>query len=156
MDFQTPLDICEYMISFLPNNAGSILEPTAGEGNLLKYCEQKGHVTAPKNFFSLKDERFDWIVMNPPFSPMKLGYTILYSCMNKSDQIIALMPWLTLINGEKRTKDIIEFGLVSITHLPRTAFKGSRVQTCILEMKKGHTQTTKFFNFQRKVFRKKL
>ena len=27
-NFQTPIDICEYMASFLPNNPGIILEPT--------------------------------------------------------------------------------------------------------------------------------
>jgi hypothetical protein len=42
-----------------------------------------------------------------------------------------------IINGEKRTNDIMKWGLKSITHLPRSTFKGSRFQTCILEMKRG-------------------
>ena len=62
--------------------------------------------------------------MNPPFSPMKQGYEILYKCMNMTDNIIALMPYLTIINGEKRTQDIMNWGLKSITHLPRSTFKG--------------------------------
>ncbi len=142
--FQTPEHICEYMASFLPNQAGSILEPTAGKGNLVKSLYRKGNVTAPENFFTMEKQQFDWIVMNPPFTPMAQGYKILYSCMEMSDQIIALMPWLTMINGEKRTKDIMRFGLKSITHLPRTTFKGSRVQTCILEMSKGYIGDTLF------------
>ena len=49
-NFQTPEYVCDYMASFLPNNAGYILEPTPGKGNLVKVLEQKGKVYAPNNF----------------------------------------------------------------------------------------------------------
>lgn len=144
-NFQTPEKICEYMASFLPENAGLILEPTPGKGKLVNSLLDKGEVIAPENFFLLdKNQQFDWVVMNPPFSPMKEGYKILYQCMDMTKNIIALMPYLTIINGEKRTKDIMNWGLKSITHLPRSTFKGSRVQTCILEMKKGWGENTIF------------
>lgn len=142
--FQTPTDVCNYMSSFLPANAGSILEPTPGMGNLVNAIKYKGRVTAPDNFFAMEFQRFDWIVMNPPFTPIKVGYDILYRCMEMSDNIIALMPWLTIINSHKRTRDILSFGLVSISHLPRNVFKGSRVQTCILHMKKDWAQSSIF------------
>jgi len=145
--FQTPEKVCNYMSSFLPNDAGTILEPTSGLGNLVKALKQKGNVIAPQDFFDMKKQRFDWVVMNPPFSPMSKGYQILYECMEMSDNIIALMPWLTMINGQKRTNDIIEFGLVSITHLPRSIFNGARVQTCILQMSKGYNGKTEFLNY---------
>jgi hypothetical protein len=132
------------MASFLPKNAGLILEPTPGRGNLVKVLEQYGEVFSPNNFYEMTENRFDWIVMNPPFTPMKEGYDILYKCMDMSDNIIALMPYLTIINGEKRTNDIMKWGLKSITHLPRSTFKGSRVQTCILEMKRGYDGDTIF------------
>ena len=143
-NFQTPQYICEYMSSFLPENAGNILEPTPGKGNLVNSLLKKGNVVAPDNFNDVDGENFDWIVMNPPFTPMKQGYDILYKCMEMSDNIIALMPYLTIINGERRTNDIINWGLKSITHLPRSVFKGSRVQTCILEMQKGYKGDTVF------------
>lgn len=38
----------------------------------------------------------------------------------------------------------MDFGLVSVTHLPRNAFKGSRVQTCVLKMDRRHNGDTKF------------
>lgn len=147
-DFQTPEKVCTYMSSFLPDNAGDILEPTKGVGNLVKALQQKGNVIAPEgNFFDMPKRMFDWVVMNPPFTPMKKGYEILYDCMEMSDNIVALMPWLTMINGKKRTDDIMEFGLVSITHLPRKIFDGARVQTCILVMKKGYRGSTEFLNY---------
>ena len=145
--FQTPEKVCNYMSSFLPDNAGTILEPTSGLGNLVKALKHKGTVIEPQDFFAMEKQRFDWVVMNPPFTPMAKGYKILYESMEKSDNIIALMPWLTMINGQKRTSDIIEFGLVSITHLPRSIFNGARVQTCILQMSKGYNGKTEFLNY---------
>lgn len=142
--FQTPPNICNYMASFLPKNAGKILEPTAGKGRLVEALKPYGDVIAPNDFYELEKQSFDWIVMNPPFTPMSQGYKILYSCMEMSDNIIALMPYLCIINGEKRTQDIMDYGLKSITHLPRSTFKGSRVQTCILEMQRGYKGQTIF------------
>lgn len=142
--FQTPEHICDYMASFLPENVGSILEPTPGKGKLVRALEPHGHVITPDDFYTMIENKFDWIVMNPPFTPMKEGYKILYKCMDMTDNIVALMPYLAIINGEKRTKDIMEWGLKSITHLPRSTFKGSRVQTCILEMKRGYVGNTIF------------
>jgi hypothetical protein len=144
-NFQTPQYICEYMSSFVPENSGMILEPTPGKGHLVNELNRKGTVITPINFYNMDlDIKFDWIVMNPPFTPMKQGYDILYKCMDMTDNIIALMPYLTIINGEKRTNDIMNYGLKSITHLPRSVFKGSRVQTCILEMKRGWKNETIF------------
>jgi len=142
--FQTPEHICNYMASFLPQNAGLILEPTPGKGKLVKALQAHGTVFSPEDFNKMTKNNFDWIVMNPPFTPMKQGYEILYKCMEMSENIIALMPYLAIINGEKRTKDIMNWGLKSITHLPRSTFKGSRVQTCILEMKKDWKTETVF------------
>lgn len=142
--FQTPQHICEYMASFLPTDSGTILEPTPGKGNLVRVLEKYGTVIAPNDFNDVIDKKYNWVVMNPPFTPMKMGYKILYSCMNMTDNIVALMPYLTIINGEKRTKDIMNWGLRSITHLPRSTFKGSRVQTCILHMEKGFKGETIF------------
>ena len=144
INFQTPEYICEYMASFLPENTGVILEPSPGKGNLVEQLKKHGEVIYPNDFNLMEDDRFDWIVMNLPFTPMAEGYKFLYRCMTMSDNIIALMPYLTIINGEKRTQDIMDWGLKSITHLPRSVFKGSRVQTCILEMKKGFTGDTIF------------
>lgn len=142
--FQTPAHVCEYMASMVSGNNLTILEPTPGKGNLVRALEGYGKITAPDNFNNVSGEWFDWIVMNPPFTPMKEGYRILYECMAMSDNIITLMPYLTIINSKKRTNDIMDWGLKSITHLHRNVFKGSRVQTCILEMRKGYTGDTVF------------
>ena len=67
--FQTPDKVCTYMSSFLPDNAGTILEPTSGLGNLVKELKHKGTVIEPQDFFAMEKQRFDWVVMNPPFTP---------------------------------------------------------------------------------------
>jgi len=134
-NFQTKMWVCDFMVSLIPENVLTVLEPTPGDGNLVEALKDYD-VTAPNEFWDVK-QTFDAVVMNPPFTPMKLGYEILYATMEMSNIIIALMPWLTIINSQKRTSDIKGFGLKSVSHLPRSAFPGSRVQTCILEMEKG-------------------
>ena len=70
-NFQTPIPVCEYMVSMVPDNAFKILEPTPGLGNIVKALESKGKyvIYHPEDFFLLdKSKRFDCIVMNPPFS----------------------------------------------------------------------------------------
>lgn len=147
MDFQTLPEICDYMAAFVSGENLSILEPTPGEGNLVRALKNYGNVVAPKDFFFLPSARYDWVVANPPFTPMKVGYQILDKCLEMSDNLIFLLPWLVLINGEKRTRKLQDFGLVSVTHLPRKAFDGARVQACILELRKGWTgkTTLKFY-----------
>jgi len=146
-DFQTPPAVCDYMASLVIHGVKSVLEPTPGSGNLVKALRKNGlSVTAPKRFSELAlSATFDAVAMNPPFTPMTLGYYYLYKSMHIAQiQIIALMPWLTVINSTKRIHDIREWGIASIAHLPRSVFKGSRVQTCILDMHKGYTGDISF------------
>lgn len=146
--FQTPKIVCEYMAGFIFENCGTILEPTPGIGNLVDAVKHKGIVVAPKRFEDIEaGKKFDWVIMNPPFSPMIVGFDIFMKTMEMSDNIIALLPWLVLLNSSKRMDRIKEFGLVSITNLPRKAFKGSRVQTCILFLQKGYKKETVFKTF---------
>lgn len=141
-NFQTQELVCHIMVDLIPKECSTILEPTPGSGNLVKVLRERGfNVDAPSEFWDVHS-KYDAIVMNPPFSPMSEGYKILFACMELSNNIIALMPWLTLINSTNRTNRILDFGLKSITHLPRSAFAGSRVQTCVLEMIKGFSGNT--------------
>lgn len=162
-DFQTPQPVCELMANMVPASAKVVLEPTPGIGNLVAALEQKGFETVtPWNFFDMNlDQRFDAIVMNPPFSTrsaygypedlghdgMRLGYYILTRCMNMSDNVIALMPWFTITDSDVRMRYIKDFGLKSITALPRKTFEYARIQTCIFEIEKGWKEETIFRTF---------
>lgn len=148
IDYQTLPVVANFMASLLPDNAGTILEPTSGAGNLVKAAQYKGTVIAPFVFEDIDPKsRFDWAIMNPPFTPMALGYEYLLKVMAMTDNIVALLPWFIIINSEKRIKTIQDFGLVSITHLPRKAFPGCRIQCCILKMQKSHNTQTEFSFF---------
>jgi hypothetical protein len=142
--FQTPLWCADYMASLIPLNCRTVLEPTPGLGNLVRVLRLSGYeVTAPVSDFWIEidaTQRFDAVVMNPPFSAR--GWEILLRCMELSDHIIVLQPWMVLINSEHRTKMLFDYGLVSVTHLPRRVFPGARVQTCVLEMCRGYCGDT--------------
>jgi len=159
MTFQTPPEVVEYMCSMIPVGAKTVLEPTPGEGNIVNALNDIGlDVTAPDNFFSLQQDKFDCIIMNPPFSAkyafgipdgiketgMKIGYHILFKCMGMSDHLIALMPWFLILDSSVRLKQLKEFGLRSITALPRSTFDYARIQCCIFELDRNWKGKTEF------------
>jgi type I restriction-modification system DNA methylase subunit len=160
MDFQTPTHIAKFMVGMIPIGARTILEPTPGEGNILKLLQQhkEYHITAPDNFFTLPAHFYDCVIMNPPFSDkqaygipeafeikgMKTGYYFLKECMNRSDHVIALMPIFTITDSDVRNRIFKSYGVKSITLLPRRTFEYSRIQTCILELHKGWPHPTTF------------
>lgn len=142
--FQTPEWCCHTMVSMVPSWVKSVLEPTPGDGNLVRALQtRKFNVTAPEDFWAVSG-RWDAVVMNPPFTPMAEGYRILDACLGMSDVVVALMPWLTIINSERRTASLMKFGLREVRHLPRYTFEGSRVQCCILYLDRSFRGQTVF------------
>lgn len=167
-NFQTPLEVCEYMVDMIPPSAVTILEPTPGLGNILHVLKQypRYEVTDAEDFFLLDySKRYDCIIMNPPFTAksaymknaphgvevrgMKLGYYILLKCMEMSDNVIALMPWFTIADSDVRMRTLKGWGIKSLTALPRKTFEFARIQTCVIELEKGYKPETIFktFNF---------
>ena len=144
LKFQTPEWVCEIMVNLIDGNPTFILEPTPGVGNIVKALKIKfpdSEIDAPVDFYKhikYYYGRYHYVVANPPFTPMKIGYEMLDNFFKLTDNIIILMPWLALINSEKRTEKYISNGLKKIIHLPRYAFPGTRVQTCILVFEKGY------------------
>lgn len=176
--FQTPKSVVEYMIEMMESHHElgpvSVLEPTPGLGNIveaLKSSEKVISVYAPNDYFTDREDilkkRFDCVIMNPPFSKksvildnapefwreakgMTAGYNFLYDAMEVSNHVIALMPWFTIADSDVRMRMFIDFGLISVTLLPRKTFDYARIQTCILHLHKGFNGTTEF-KYLRKV-----
>ncbi|MBT0607617.1 DNA methyltransferase family protein [Aequorivita echinoideorum] len=170
-NFQTPPEVCDYMASLVPTNADAILEPTPGTGNLVNALIKKGFtVISPPDYFVTRNiilkMNWDSIVMNPPFSTksafldnapeefktekgMKFGYKLLQECMSISDNVIALMPWFTLSDSDVRLRFLHDFGIKSLTALPRKTFQYARIQTVVIELQKGWNKPTEFKVFER-------
>jgi hypothetical protein len=161
-EYQTPPEFCRYMVSLIPPGVRTVLEPTPGIGNLEKELIEY-EVTAPADYFLLdRSLKFDCVVMNPPFTAksafldnapagfaergMKFGYRLLTDCMQKSDVVIALMPWFTISDSDVRLRYLKSYGLKSITALPRRTFQYARIQTCVLELHKGFKGGGTIFN----------
>lgn len=159
LEFQTPQFVARYMASLIPAHCITVLEPTPGIGNLVKEIPYRCLVTTYDDFFERdKSQRFDCVIMNPPFSDkwafnvpadlgktgMRLGYHMMMECMQMSDHVIALMPWFTISDSDVRLRSIYRYGLKSVTALPRKTFQFARIQTVVLEMHKGFTGTTEF------------
>lgn len=168
-DYQTPPEVCRYMVSLIPNDITTVLEPTPGIGNIVS-CLGAYQVTAPEDYFLMdRALRFDQVIMNPPFSVksanitnapanfckegMRFGYRMLLDCMMKSDNVIALMPWFTLSDSDVRLRYLKNFGLISVTALPRKTFEYARIQTVVLQLQRGYDGRTGFevFDFLPKI-----
>lgn len=138
------------MVELMKGCGLKVLEPTPGTGQLSRIITANGHtVYSPDGDFWLMDHsiKYEYCVMNPPFTPMSEGYRYLRSAMDLTDNIIALLPWFIIINSEIRLNNIMSWGLISVTSIPRKTFPGTRIQCCILEMKKGFSGTTDFKTF---------
>lgn len=164
-DFQTPKAVAEYMTQLLPVDTYHVLEPTPGKGNIVAALNRWGifNITAPADWWELdKSLRFDAVVCNFPFSaktfwncPEKYkggGMAVLHDqlkvVMEMSDSVIALVPWFVLIDSDARTRAMLDYGLISVTSLPRKVFNYARIQTCILELCKGYGGITHFRYFK--------
>lgn len=166
-NFQTPPAICDYMVDMVPYWAIRILEPTPGLGYMVQSLQKKDKysIVAPNDFFLMdKEQKFDCIVMNPPFSSksaymqhaplnaetrgMKLGYYILTECMKMSNNVIALMSWFTLSDSDVRLRYLKNYGIKSLTALPRKTFQYARIQTVVIELENGFTGQTIFKTFE--------
>lgn len=141
-DFQIPDWVCDIIVSMIDDYPFIVLEPTAGKGNLVRAISRKfpscGIIT-PEDIDTYEPNGIfiDWVVGNPPFTPMIRGFEILEKVYDWCPKVVMLLPWLLLINSEKRSKWFMDNGLCEVIHLPRKAFKGSRVQTCIVKMIPG-------------------
>lgn len=164
IEFQTPYFVCEYMASMIPKNTKTILEPTPGIGNMIAAVVDKipgVDITAPDDYFLLsRNQKFDCVIMNPPFTSksadltnandqqkkmgMKLGYLILTECMAMTNNVIALMPWFTISDSDLRLQALVNYGMKSVTPLPRKTFRYARIQTVVLELERGYKGQTIF------------
>lgn len=153
--YQSPLWACDLMITLIPDGITTVLEPTPGEGNLVRKLRERGYeVTAPVLYEHISPfDRFDAVVMNPPFLN-SIEHKFLDSAMEMSDVVIALLPWFTLINCDSRTAKLKRFGIHTIIHLPRSSFKKIRVQTMILKLVRGYQGQINFHIFDKHLIRK--
>jgi hypothetical protein len=101
-DFQTPPDVCDFMVSLLPapTTGRRVLEPTPGADNLVAAITRAGNIAVyPQGEFtpeivkgatqfagppvwvsSIGSGQYDSVVMNPPFG--KVGGAAHYSGPN--------------------------------------------------------------------------
>lgn len=133
-----------------------VLEPTPGKGYLVAAILKAGyeclHPPAFEDYYVWIINNFEirpnfgYILMNPPFNPIKEMERFVNETMERCDNAVILLPWNYIINSERRLNTLISFGMVSVTSLPRKTFPGCRVQTCIVHLRKDHSKFPTEFN----------
>jgi hypothetical protein len=179
--FQTPEHVADYMVSLITEEPKLVLEPSIGEGNLVKALWKRFPKARVVGFdveeTPLQDDRleffkmdfldakmdylvktigyrFDLILANPPFTPMLLSYKFFDKLINIQKRGIYILPYLFLINSDGRARDYsLLVDVKNIFHLPRSTFKGSRIQSCILDVRDGITLNTNYVWYDKRLQR---
>ncbi|MEH6454836.1 MAG: class I SAM-dependent methyltransferase [Cocleimonas sp.] len=149
----TPLDVGQRMIQYL-GGIGTLLEPSAGTGNLVFAALNQGFdinsITAVERHYDLiqalntrfkqddltvrhqcfldysenTDDRFDYIVINPPFKAAKSHIKAAKKLLNLNGVMVALVPV---------SFDDVEFEWLE--DLPNTTFGLAKVNTKLIRYK---------------------
>lgn len=166
-NYQTPPKVAEFMASIASRTVAhpydpkhniyspTALEPTPGLGHLVGALNDIGFtVYGPGNGCFWESwanlsypGKYDVVVMNPPFTPVKEMERFVLRAMELSDNVIALLPWTYIVNSERRLKVFQDYGLKGVISLPRKTFPGCRVQSMIAVLEKGYKENTYFKNF---------
>lgn len=162
------------MVNLIKEEPKLVLEPSIGEGNLVKALWQKYPNTKVIAYdieeTPLKDDRLifikqdfleakidykpDLILSNPPFTPMTIGYDFFDKLVNIQQRGIYILPYLFLINSNSRPKKYSKtIQIKNIINLPRSVFKNSRIQTCILDTYEGSTDVINYKWYEPEVYK---
>ena len=154
IDYQTPPYFCDFMVSKAPKCA-NYLEPSPGAGNLVAAIKRRypdANVITPKDdFFMMQAKEIPdcAVIMNPPFTPMALGYQFLLTAFTYSFDIVALMPMYLLINSTRRQEELFKIGLIEVVVLPRTIFRYTRIQVGLFIFSPTGPRVTKLTYYKR-------
>ena len=161
------------MVDLIDKEPKLVLEPSIGQGNLVKALWRKFPNTKVIAYdimdSPLKDDRLifykqdflsanidytpDLILSNPPFTPMTLSYQFFNKCIKIQKRGIYILPYLFLINSTNRPKIYSKnINIKNIIHLPRSIFKNSRIQCCILNIYEGTTNISYYKWYEEKFY----
>lgn len=141
--YPTPPEVIETMLSGIDINGKTVLEPSAGKGDIIDYCLSKGAkiiccelnddlaVIAgskakliAKDFLTVQSHQIshvDYIIMNPPFSADEKHINHAWTIAPDGCQILALCNWETVENAYKRSRRILR---ATIEQYGRSTFLG--------------------------------
>ena len=121
-----PQDTELFLQNYDISNCNQILEPSCGEGHMSevirKYMHPRGWLTSRdlvdrgykntevKDFFETKDEYYDLVITNPPFSH---ALKFIEKGLELSDNVIVLAK-IQLLEGKARSKVLSKLGLKEI------------------------------------------
>lgn len=131
--FPTPKSVAERMVEMAEIKEGmSILEPSAGNGNIADVIKQstgispdvieisstlrdillaKGYNVVANDFIDFSDKKYDRIIMNPPFSNGMDADHIkhAYELLNPGGRVVAIAGEGIFFRSDKKAKDFQEF-----------------------------------------------
>jgi len=127
--YPTPKEVIYTMISGLILNGKTVLEPSAGKGDIIDVLKEEGANVIccehnedlaliagskakliAKDFLTVTTEQIshvDYIIMNPPFSADETHINHAWSMAPEGCEIVALCNWQTLENDYSRGRKVL-------------------------------------------------
>lgn len=129
--YETPYSITRQFLE-RESLSGKILEPSCGDGAIVRVLKEKGLNAVGKDIFNgedflLKTEKHDAIVTNPPFS---LAYEFIQKAKTLTDYFAFLLP-LSYLHGKKRFDNIysdVNFPLSRVYVFTRYPMLGEKLR----------------------------
>lgn len=161
--FPTPKEIVRQMISLAEiKNADVLLEPSAGQGNILEWfpkenpyvavelmgencsvLKKKGYSVAEADFLSLENLNVDKIIMNPPFTKHQDVKHVFHAwkMLSKGGRLVSIISESPFFRQDKISiefREWIDENNVNVIDLDSGAFKesGTMVKTRIIVAEK--------------------
>lgn len=106
----TPDWVAHDMVEFF-NPTGNILEPSSGDGAILKYLPSADwcEIENGRDFFGLQGVSYDWIIGNPPFRQFK---NFLMRSYEIAQDIVFIIPADKPFNSTPNAKLIGDYGKI--------------------------------------------
>lgn len=138
--YPTPLEVIEQMTSGLDLYGKNVLEPSAGKGDIVRYCKEQGatvyaceidfqlqrlvksccDVFLADDFLSLTKEQvshIDYIIMNPPFSADEQHLLHAWEIAPNDCKIVSLINLQTYRNAYSKDRERLKYLIDNYGHL---------------------------------------
>lgn len=132
--YETPYTITKHLMDNEPFDLNkTVCEPACGDGAIVKVLEQYFkspiiHYDIERDFLTVQNEEYDYIVTNPPFS---LAYEFIQQSKKLAKEKFAMLLPLSYLHGKRRYDNIYtntHYGLQTIYVFTRYPMLGEQLR----------------------------
>ncbi len=147
-----PLTVIETILGMIPGRVRSVLELAPGDYQLVSAMRNEGlDIIAPKNCNTFIDSirmaklegRSDYVCWDmaiiTSYARLRLGRNILYEMMGYCNEIIAILPWSDIVDGDNKMEAMKQYGMIRLVYIPgHILIPYSPCKYCVVHLRAGY------------------